>query len=150
MIDVRPVNKSDAQSWTQMRHELWPDAEPDELQSHVEAFLGGRSPFIAAAFIAFDNDVYVGFIELNVRPYAEGCESSPVPHVEGWYVVPNARRTGVGRKLVAAAEEWALGRGFTELTSDTTEAYPLSLRAHLANGFEEVERLIAFRKKLLA
>jgi aminoglycoside 6'-N-acetyltransferase I len=101
----------------------------------AHAFFHGGSAYIAAAFIAAVDGTPAGFIELNLRPYAEGCESSPVPHIEGWYVV-------------AAAEQWARDRGFTELTSDTTDAYPLSLRAHLANGFVEVERLIALRKKL--
>jgi aminoglycoside 6'-N-acetyltransferase I len=114
----------------------------------AHAFFHGGSPYIAAAFIAAVDGTPAGFIELNLRPYAEGCESSPVPHIEGWYVVDEARHKGVGRALMAAAEQWARDRGFTELTSDTTDAYPLSLRAHLANGFVEVERLIALRKKL--
>jgi aminoglycoside 6'-N-acetyltransferase I len=25
-----------------------------------------------------------GFISLSLRPWAEGCESAPVPYVEGW------------------------------------------------------------------
>lgn len=131
-----------------LRHQLWPNSEIDELKAHVEAFFRHDSPYIAAAFLAHEGDAPLGFIELNVRPYAEGCEFSPVPHVEGWYVVPDARRKGVGGRLMAAAEQWALDRGFSELTSDTTDAYPLSLRAHFANGFVEVERLIALHKKL--
>jgi aminoglycoside 6'-N-acetyltransferase I len=131
-----------------MRHALWPDAELHELQADVEAFFAGSSRYITAAFIAYDNDKAIGFIEINVRPYAEGCESSPVPHIEAWYVAAQSRRTGIGTKLMRAAEQWALAHGFTELTSDTNDSYPLSVRAHAANGFAEVERLICFRKKL--
>jgi aminoglycoside 6'-N-acetyltransferase I len=148
MVTVRPVERRDADSWAAMRHALWPEASLEELQREVRAFFDGQSRFVTAAFIAADDDAPIGFIELNLRPYAEGCESSPVPHIEGWYVVAASRRKGVGRKLVAAAEAWALSRGFTELTSDTTDAYPLSLAAHAASGFEEVERLIALRKRL--
>lgn len=28
----------------------------------------------------------LGFVELSLRPYAEGCASSPVPYIEAWYV----------------------------------------------------------------
>lgn len=149
MARVRPADKRDLETWAALRNALWPEAARDDLRADLRAFFEGKSRFITAAFIAHNDDESpLGFIELNLRPYAEGCESSPVPHIEGWYVVPTARRTGVGTQLMRAAETWALSHGFNELTSDTTEAYPLSLRAHAANGFVEVERLITFHKKL--
>src|SRR5688572_31355457 len=46
-----------------------------------------------------------GFIELGLRTYAEGCESSPVPFIEGWYVDADARGTGLGAALVRSAEQ---------------------------------------------
>lgn len=149
MARVRPVELRDLESWAAMRNALWPDATRDDLRADLKTFFEGKSGFITAAFIAESEDNSpLGFIELNLRPYAEGCESSPVPHVEGWYVVPTARQSGAGTQLMHAAENWAIENGYNELTSDTTEQYPLSLRAHASNGFEEVERLIAFRKKL--
>lgn len=132
-----------------MRHALWPDAQFEQLLAECKEFLDCASRWIACAFIAIAEDESpLGFLELNIRSVAEGCENSPVPHIEGWYVVPNARRRGVGRALMNAAETWARERGYTEMTSDTTEAYPLSLAAHEASGFVEVERLIALRKPL--
>lgn len=144
---VRPVKASDMEAWADLRQALWPDAGRDELRSELERFFQGESPYITAAFIAEDGAA-LGFIELNVRAYTEGCESSPVPHIEGWYVCAHARRHGVGSALMRAAESWARERGYRELTSDTTEDYPLSLSAHERNGFEIVERLIALRKTL--
>lgn len=150
MARVRPAEPRDLESWAAMRNALWPDATRDILRAGLTQFFEGKSPFITAAFIAeSDDNSPLGFIELNLRPYAEGCESSPVPHIEGWYVIPTARQSGIGTQLMRAAETWAIEHGFNELTSDTTEHYPLSLRAHTSNGFEEVERLITFRKKLL-
>jgi aminoglycoside 6'-N-acetyltransferase I len=132
-----------------MRHALWPDAHFEQLLAECTEFLDSGSKWIAAAFIAFaDGDSLLGFLELNLRSVAEGCENSPVPHVEGWYVVPAARRMGIGRALMSAAEAWARAHGYTEMTSDTADDYPLSIAAHKANGFEEVERLIALRKSL--
>jgi aminoglycoside 6'-N-acetyltransferase I len=72
----------------------------------------------------------------------------PVPHVEGWYVEPDARGKGVGRALMRRAEEWSTARGHTELASDTEIDNMASLRAHERCGFEEVERLIKLRKPL--
>lgn len=148
-MNVRPAQERDISTWSAMRHALWPDATREDLRNDLTTFFEGKSIYITAAFIAEREDGSpLGFIELNLRPYAEGSESSPVPHIEGWYVIPTARQKGVGTALMHAAETWGTTHGFTEMTSDTTDRYPLSVRAHTANGFKEVERLIAFRKQL--
>ena len=90
----------------------------------------------------------VGFAELSIRPYAEGCRTDRVAFLEGWYVVPAARRRGVGRELVAAAEEWARSQGCTEFASDAELDNETSAAAHRALGFAEVARLRCFRKEL--
>jgi len=90
----------------------------------------------------------VGFAELSRRPYAEGCETSPVGFLEGWYVAPARRRQGIGRALVQAAEVWARGRGCREFASDALAENGLSAAAHRALGFEEVEVIRCFRKDL--
>ena len=146
---VRPLEAREIETWAQMRHALWPDATLEELREDARRFFDGKSSYITAAFIALDDgEEPAGFIELNLRAYAAGSEHSPVPHIEGWYVAPALRRTGFGSALMRAAEEWALEHGYAELTSDTNENYPSSPAAHAANGFEEVERLICFRKRL--
>jgi aminoglycoside 6'-N-acetyltransferase I len=84
----------------------------------------------------------LGMLELSLRSVAEGCRATPVPYVEGWYVVPEARRRGMGRELMMAAETWARERGYTEIASDALVDNFEPERAHLALGFEEVERAI--------
>jgi aminoglycoside 6'-N-acetyltransferase I len=87
-------------------------------------------------------------LELELRSVAEGCDGSPVPYVEAWYVAPEMRRRGAGRALIEAAREWARERGYRELASDTELSNEVSARAHQALGFEEVERAIHFRLAL--
>jgi GNAT superfamily N-acetyltransferase len=90
----------------------------------------------------------LGFVELSLRNYAEGCSTSPVPYVEGLYVAAGARRRNIGRLLMTAAEDWARANGFTEIASDTQIENEASLGAHQAYGFTEVERIICLRKTL--
>jgi aminoglycoside 6'-N-acetyltransferase I len=90
----------------------------------------------------------LGFAEVSRRPYAEGCETSPVGFLEGWYVVPECRRQGIGRALVAAAEAWARALGCREFASDALVENTLSAAAHRALGFEEVVVIRCFRKGL--
>jgi aminoglycoside 6'-N-acetyltransferase I len=91
-----------------------------------------------------------GFVEVGTRPYADGCETSPVGYVEAWYVDPDVRRTGVGRALLAAAEAWARDRGYREMASDAQLDNAVSHAAHRRAGYEEVDRVVQFRKDLHA
>jgi len=49
---------------------------------------------------------------------------------------------------VVSAEAWALEKGCQEMASDSSFDNGVSLTAHLVLGYEEVERLIYFRKTL--
>ena len=104
-----------------------------------------------------DADVFVidrgngrlgGFVEAGSRPYAEGCDTTPVGYVEAWYVDEDLRRRGYGRALLQAAEDWARLRGYREMASDALIDNETSHRAHVASGYAEVERIVTFRKAL--
>ena len=101
-----------------------------------------------AVLIAHDSTGPDGFVELSIRAYAEGCYSGRVAFLEGWYVVPAARRKGVGRALVQAAEDWGRAQGCTEFGSDALLDNATSQAAHRALGFAEVVQIRCFRKDL--
>ena len=90
----------------------------------------------------------VGFAELSIRAYAEGCRSDRVAYLEGWFVVPKARRHGVGRALIAAAEAWGRSQGCREFASDAQPDNEVGAAAHRALGFREVGLVRCFRKDL--
>lgn len=145
---VHEVTSADVAAWMRMRSRLWPEADREELLLECQSFVQGTNPLLCVAYLGVVDADPAGFIELNLRPYAEGAIVSPVPHVEGWYVDERHRRRGIGAALMRAAELWARNHGFTEMTSDTTEAYPDSIAAHASAGFNVVERLITFHKPL--
>src|SRR5262249_1003620 len=90
-----------------------------------------------------------GFVEASIRPFAAGCTTWPVGHVEGWFVGPGTTgRGGVGRRLVKAAEGWAAAHGCEEVASDALLENAVSHAAHKALGFEDSGRLVHFRKRL--
>jgi aminoglycoside 6'-N-acetyltransferase I len=147
---VRPVSPRDLDSWIAMRRGLWPDEDADELAAEARRFVEtGKAFGLAAVFVSeSEGSEPTGFVEIGLRDYVDGCTGSPAPFVEGWFVVEDARLTGVGRALIRAAEAWAVERGFTELASDALLDNTVSERAHKAIGFAEVERAIRFRKDL--
>jgi aminoglycoside 6'-N-acetyltransferase I len=87
-------------------------------------------------------------IEASLRKFADGCSTTPVGYIEGWYVAPQHRRSGIGRCLVEAAEQWARSQGCTEMASDSLLDNFDSQRAHARLGYQEVERAVRFRKDL--
>ena len=146
---IHAVRAADVATWALLRSKLWRSADASELAAEAHDFVAGKAiPTIAAVFIAEEGTTAVGFLELAVRSLSDGCDSMPVPHVEGWYVEPFARGKGAGRALMDAAEGWARERGFTELASDTEPWNERSIAAHARCGFRETERLVKFCKSL--
>ncbi|MBI2429606.1 MAG: GNAT family N-acetyltransferase [Ignavibacteriales bacterium] len=145
---IRSVDASSAAAWERMRRELWP-AEPDDHKEEVARFLSGKQKREEEVLIAFTPDeIPIGFIELSIRPYAEGCRSEKVAYIEGLFVEKRMRKEGAGAALVKAAEEWGRAHGCMEIASDTEIENESSIAAHKAFGFDEVMRVVCFRKDL--
>jgi len=91
----------------------------------------------------------VGFIEAGLRSHADCCDASrPVGYIEGWYVEETFRRRGVGRLLMAAAEDWARTQGCREMASDSLIDNTVSEQAHRGLGYDVVGRCVLYRKQL--
>lgn len=136
VVRVRPMRADELPAVEAMMRALWPGAgDYDFGNEHVLVWQRA-------------DRTLGGFISFSLRPWAEGCESTPVPYVEGWWVAEDLRRTGVGRALMTAVESWCRERGYTELGSDVELANDISHRAHAALGFEPVERVQFYRKRL--
>lgn len=148
---IRPARASDIEQLTAMRVDLWPEGSAEEHREELVEFLvDGKQPSIlsAAIFVAED-ETLAGFIEVGLRSVADGCDPiRPCGYIEGWYVLPSHRQTGVGALLVQAAEEWSRAQGCTEMASDTWLDNEVSQRAHEALGYEAVDRVVTYRKGL--
>ena len=145
-ITIRHVMTEDKFEWLRMRMALWPEDTLDEHRSEMdEIFADTLQPVFV--FVR-SNGKLGGYLEAGTRKYAEGCESSPVGYIEGWYVDEDLRGGGIGKALVQAAEGWAREQGLTEMASDTWLDNEVSISAHLKIGYEEAERLVHFAKKL--
>jgi aminoglycoside 6'-N-acetyltransferase I len=147
-MTIRAAQERDAASWLRMRQALWP-SEPGEHARDIEHYFASelRDP-LEVLLACGDDGQPVGFIELSIRSYAEGCVTDRVAYIEGWYVEPHVRRRQVGAALVGAAEAWGRAQGCVELGSDTELDNEASARAHVAVGFIETGTIRCFRKSL--
>ena len=143
---IRPVAPTDHAEWLRMRLTLW-GGTVEEHTHDIDTYFA--TPQRGVTFVVErTGGGLCGFIEVSLRNYAEGCQTSPGRlHrrvVCGW----ESRRHKLGTRLVQAAEAWARSQGLKEIASDTQLDNTVSIQAHKVLGYEEVERLVCFRKAL--
>lgn len=144
---VRAYRDADWDEWLRMSCALFPMQSAAELADGMHDF---RWRFDAQVFVAErETGALSGFVEAGTRAFADGCDTWPVGFIEAWYVDPDVRGAGMGRALVAAAEDWARTRGYREMASDAEIDSGTSHGAHRAIGYEEVGRVVQFRKVLV-
>ena len=155
-ICIRLAQLSDRGQLVRLREALWPKSSAGELTRdltrELTQILEGKAPVTLPLIILVAearDGVLAGFLEVDLRSHADGCNPSrPVGYVEGWYVAENHRHRGIGRKLLAVAEDWARSQGCVEIASDTWVDNEVSQRVHEALGYEVVDRCVHYRKML--
>lgn len=141
-LQVRHVGPDDRNELLRLRLAFWPDSTADELDELLARLAAGND--ICVLVVDVGSGRLAGFAEVGVRPFAEGCSSSPVAYLEGIFVDEAHRRIGMARALVAVAKAWARERGFLELASDSDVANRDSRAFHRAAGFTEVGQTVNF------
>lgn len=132
--------------WVRLRHALWNgglealDQQLGQLADQGVSYIG---------FIACESDgTAIAFAEAGLRPYVNGCKTSPVVFLEGIYVEPAHRELGLARLLVDKVAAWGRAAGCTEFASDAHLDNLDSHAMHRALGFTETSRVVYFRKPL--
>lgn len=129
-----------------MRQALWPDSTAREVDDLLSARTAGEYSVLVVERL--DRGL-AAFAEVGIRAHAEGCASSPVAYLEGIWVDPDLRRSGVGSHLCHAVVAWARRKGLAELASDAALDNTISHAFHEAVGFVEAERLVCYRLSVL-
>jgi len=145
---IRRRLPADDSEWLRMRRALWPELGERDQRDDMTACLARLDAIVLVAARNTGGRL-AGFAEVGARSIADGCETSPVAYLEGWYVDGDARRHGVGTALLRAAEAWAQEQGFREFASDAELENVAAQQAHQALGFREVERSVLYVKALL-
>jgi GNAT superfamily N-acetyltransferase len=131
VIDVRPIDVDEAG--------LVAEALRDEADVHarcIRAQAHGRGLYL----VAWLDERPVGVTWIGWKdelPPAMKLPFGPLPLLVGLRVDPAFRRRGVGRKLVAAAEAEARGRGLTRIGAVVADDNPAARAFYEALGFED-------------
>ena len=143
---VQEATAQEAKAAAELALLLWPDNELETFIQEMAALLVQPD---AKVFLAYDGKEAIGFAQCQLRrDYVEGTSTSPVGYLEGLYVKEPFRRQGVARELTRACEEWAKVKGCREFASDCELENEESVQMHAKLGFQEVNRIVCFTKKL--
>lgn len=143
---VRRLRTGDEAEWLRLRCALWPAADPSELAEEIAGLIAATGLFVPV--LERGDGRLGGFAEIGERSVADGCDSSPVAYFEAWYVDPDLRRRGYAAALLCAGEDWARARGYREMGADALLDNSVSQATHAALGFEEVDRVVVYAKRL--
>jgi aminoglycoside 6'-N-acetyltransferase I len=146
-VKIRPATSADRREWGRLRRALWPDCKGPRAALEMREQLSDPRNFGVLVMDCGDGRL-AGFIELALRDGVDGAARETTAYVEGWFVEPELRRGGWGRRLVAAGERWARARGMRELASDAELWNRNAIKAHRAVGFRETFRVVQFLKRV--
>lgn len=144
---IRKATVEDVEMVVSLAIQMWKLHTIEELAQEFCDYMNKESSIV---FIAILDECAVGFAQCGLRhDYVEGTDSSPVGYLEGIFVVEEYRKRGLAKSMLEACWAWAKEQGCTEFASDCELVNEDSLKFHLKMGFEEVNRIICFTKKLI-
>lgn len=144
---IKEMTITDASALAAMAIKIWDSDDKDELE---QEFINMTHDKESTCFIKFIGDKAIGFANASLRhDYVEGCETSPVAYLEAIYVDEEHRHLGYAKDLVNRCEEWGREQGAKEFASDCILTNNDSYKFHTAIGFNEVNRIICFKKNII-
>jgi ribosomal protein S18 acetylase RimI-like enzyme len=142
-VEIRQMRREDTSSVAALTTQLGYPATEDAIRRRYDLI---KDRWDARVFVAqHAGNVIVGWIHVQAT-YLLECDARA--EIWGLVVSDKARGTGVGRRLVEAAEEWALMRGLDVivLRSNYLRTEAQGFYEHL--GYTVTKTQNAFRKNL--
>jgi GNAT superfamily N-acetyltransferase len=139
---IRRASFGDAAEMTRLSAQLGYPMAPEEMTRRLGVLLPNERHYIA---VAASGTRVLAWMHVEHRFSLEGGARA---ELMGLVVDPSARRGGLGRALVAAAEKWALARGLPALTVRSNAAREHSHPFYEALGYAREKTQHVYRKAL--
>jgi len=109
-INIRLAAMDDSSALADLSTQLGYPTSPVQSANRLGVILDAKEHAILVACL--DDGAVVGWLHVFL---AFRVESDPFAEIGGFVVNEEFRRRGIGRSLLAAAEEWAIQRGIKKL-----------------------------------
>jgi GNAT superfamily N-acetyltransferase len=138
---IREITGSDARAAAALSEELGYPASVEDMKQRIES-LGTLDRVVYVACLGGE---VVGWIDVGVTRH---LQSEPYAEIGGLVVSNEARSGGIGRSLVARAEQWARERGLKKVVVRSQIAREGAHRFYMREGYERTKTSAVFTKKL--
>ena len=143
---IKKANVDDLNKIVMLASKLYGESDKNVLYKEFSEYVQREDCLI---LLAEKENVVMGFAHIAIRKdYVEGCDTFNVAYLEGVYVEETFRNKGLANRFIKAGIEWARLQNCTEFASDCELKNVDSIAFHKAVGFEEVNRIVCFKKKI--
>lgn len=141
-IVLREARSEDAPALTPLSAQLGYPSAPDQIAARLAILLADPEN---AVFVAEVDNRIIGWIQVG---NFVTVETDPAAEIRGLVVEDGRRGSGVGRLLVARAEQWARDHGLTTITVRSNIIRDGAHAFYRRLDYQIVKTQHAFRKKL--
>jgi len=139
-LQTREITLSDASAAAELSGELGYPVSPEVMQQRIASLSADHVVYVAC----LDGEV-VGWIDVSLTHH---LQSDPRAEIGGLVVSSKVRSRGIGRVLVASAEQWALERGLNSVVVRSQIAREAAHNFYLREGYARTKTSAVFTKQL--
>jgi GNAT superfamily N-acetyltransferase len=139
---IREITLADAEAASWLSAELGYSTPPGVISQRIEAIAKLTDHAVYVCCLA---EEVVGWIDVGVVRH---LQAEPRAEIGGLVVSSRLRSGGIGRRLLARAEEWALQQGLKSVIVRSRIAREAAQRFYLREGYEQIKTQAVFTKML--
>lgn len=142
-IEVRPIANDDAEAVAHLSSELGYPTDAVTMLRRIGLVTASADH---AAFVACQAARVVGWIHVAAVHH---MQAEPRAEIGGLVVAAQSRSSGVGKQLVARAEQWARETGLSSVVVRSQIMREAAHRFYLREGYSRTKTSAVFSKTLL-
>ena len=142
VIAMREIGLDDAEAVARLSGELGYPATADEMKRRILHLQSARDHVV---FVACSSDVVVAWIDVGIIHH---LQAEPRGEIGGLVVSEGHRNRGIGRQLLAKAEEWARQQGMAEMQVRSRITREDAHRFYRREGYQQTKTSAVFSKPL--
>jgi len=137
---IREIALTDALAAAQLSAEFGYPVSVETMERRIAGFQNRHDH---AIFIAHIDGEAVGWIDVGIVHH---LQSEPYGEIGGFVVSENYRSTGIGRQLIAHAEQWMRAHGLRRALVRSQVSREPAHRFYLREGYARVKTSAVFEK----
>lgn len=142
-VTIREITPGDAEAAAGLSGELGYPIASETMRERIEALAQLQNRVVLVACV--DGKV-AGWIDVDVTHH---LTADPRAEISGLVVSSEVRSKGIGRQLVARAEQWAAERGLKNMVVRSQMKREGAHRFYLREGYTQIKTSAVFSKQLV-